>query len=81
MITRIDPPLPLETPKGSGTAHFLIDYSENHHLIWVVFLDETGECWSFQNPEVRLSKNFTLGRTSISEINPKKASGQHSSPA
>ena len=62
MITRIDPPLPLETIKGSGFAHFLIDYGVEHHLIWVVFLNESGECWSFQNPEIRLEKNWTMGR-------------------
>jgi len=63
MITRIDPPLPLLTPKGNGFAHFLIDYSSENHLIWVVFIDETGECWSFSNPEIRLQKNITMGRS------------------
>lgn len=61
-LTRIDPPLPLVTPKGSGQAHFLIDRSQEHHLEWVVFIDETGECWTFQNPDVRLAGNLTAGR-------------------
>jgi hypothetical protein len=30
--------------------------------MWVVFLDETGECWTFPNPEIRLPKNWTMGR-------------------
>lgn len=68
-ITRIDPPLPLETPKGRGFAYFLIDYSTEHDLIWIVFIDETGECWNFRNPEVRLQKNLTFGRITTSAIN------------
>lgn len=62
MIIRIDPPLPLMTPKGTGYAHFLIDYSQEHNLCWIVFIDETGECWTFQNPEIKLQGNFTMGR-------------------
>lgn len=59
-VTRIDPSLPLDTPKGKGSAHFLIDYSEEHHLLWVVFLDEDGSCWTFSNPEVQLRPNETM---------------------
>jgi hypothetical protein len=61
-MIQLNPPLPLETPKGKGYAHFLIDYSQEHHLMWVVFIDETGECWTFQNPEIRLQTNDTMGR-------------------
>jgi hypothetical protein len=61
-MIQLNPPLPLDTPKGKGYAHFVIDYSQEHHLIWVVFLDDSGECWSFQNPEIRLQNNFTMGR-------------------
>lgn len=59
MIIQIDP-LPLETPKGKGMAHFLIDYGSEISLIWVTFIDETGECWSFRNEEIRLQKNYTM---------------------
>ena len=68
-ITRIDPPLPLDTPRGKGAAHFLMDYSTEHDLIWIVFIDETGECWNFRNPEIRLQKNLTFGRETTSPIN------------
>jgi|SRR5579862_5573764 len=64
MLARIDPPLPLYIPgKGKGLAHFLIDYGIEHNLFWVVFMDETGECWTFENPVIRIQKNTTLGRT------------------
>lgn len=68
MITRIDPPLPLETPNGRAMAHFLIDYGPEFDLIWVTFNDQTGECWSYRNPEIRLQKNLTFGRTTTSQI-------------
>jgi hypothetical protein len=62
MIIQLNPPLPLNTPKGEGLCHFLIDYSCENHLMWVVFIDSTGECWTFSNPEIRAQKNITLGR-------------------
>lgn len=68
MITRINPPLPLDTPKGKGHAHFIIDYSTEHDLIWVVFIDETGECWCYRNPHIRLRPNMTFGRNATTEI-------------
>ena len=62
MILQLNPPLPMQTPKGSGLAHFVIDYSIESNLFWVVFLDESGECWTFGNPEIRACKNITIGR-------------------
>lgn len=64
MITRIDPPLPMESPKGRGMAHFLIDYGYEHYLVFVVSIDETGEIWSFRNSEIRLQGNLTANRPS-----------------
>lgn len=63
MILQLNPPLPLVTPKGSGLAHFMIDYGVEYHLIWVVALDAGGECWSFENHLIRFDANETLGRT------------------
>ena len=62
-ILQLNPPIPLLTPKGRGLAHLLIDYSIEHDLHWVVMLDETGECWTFRNPEIRADKNLTAGRS------------------
>jgi hypothetical protein len=60
MILKLDPPLPLHTPQGHGWAHVLIDYGQEHHLVWVVFLDSNGACWSVPNPDVRMDTNWTL---------------------
>lgn len=61
-MIQLNPPLPLETPKGSGQAHLVIDYSLEQDLYWVVFLDDTGQCWTFGNSQIRAQKNITAGR-------------------
>lgn len=62
MLTQLNPPIPLSTPKGDGMAWAVIDYSAEFNLMWVVAIDKTGEIWTFKNPEVRAQKNITLGR-------------------
>jgi len=54
MLIQLEPTIPLETPKGKAKAHFLIDYGQEHHLLWVCFQDDTGECWTWPNPQVKL---------------------------
>lgn len=62
MIIQCDPLVPLETPKGPAMAHFLIDFGIEHSLQFVCFVDETGECWTFNQQDVRLQHNLTQGR-------------------
>ncbi len=62
MIVQLSPPLPMETSKGPGWAHFVIDYGHEASLLWVVFLDANGECWTVPNREVWLGSNWTMGR-------------------
>jgi hypothetical protein len=71
MILQLNPPLPIETPKGPGLAHFLIDYSIEDNLYWVCFITSTGECWTFGNPDIRACKNITFGRL-LDKIKPNK---------
>ena len=61
-IERIDPPIPVVTPKGKALAHFLIDYGIENNLMWVCFQDDTGECWTWSNYDIRAQKNITIGR-------------------
>jgi hypothetical protein len=68
MILQLDPQIPLETPKGSALAHFLIDYGIEHDLQWVCFIDATGECWTYRNKEIRAQKNITWGRLTAKKI-------------
>jgi hypothetical protein len=59
-MTRLDPPIPLTTPLGDAWAHFVIDYSQEHDLLWVCFQAATGECWTWSNREIRLQPNRTM---------------------
>jgi hypothetical protein len=62
-LIQLNPPLPIQTPKGPAVAHFLIDYGIEYNLMWVCFQDETGECWTWSNRDIRAQKNITIGRT------------------
>jgi hypothetical protein len=62
MIIQLNPPLPMATPKGKGIAHFLIDYGPESDLLWVVFQDDSRECWTWGNSQILADKNVSLGR-------------------
>jgi hypothetical protein len=62
-FTQLDPPLPLTVlGKGDGFAIAVIDYGQEHNLIWVTAINETGEIWCAPNPKVRMQTNWTMGR-------------------
>lgn len=75
-VTQLNPPLPLNTPKGSALAHLVIDYGPEADLIWICFQDETGECWSWANPEIRAVKNVTMGRTLSQNMSGRTGTGR-----
>jgi len=62
-LLQLNPPIPLDTPRGSALAHVLIDYGTEHNLMWVCFGDDDGECWTWPNSKVRAQSNITMGRT------------------
>ncbi len=62
MILQLNPQIPVTTPQGPAQAVGWIDYSEEEHLLWIVFMDETKECWTFPNTEIRARSNPTMGR-------------------
>lgn len=61
MILQLNPPIPMQTPKGHGFANFLVDRGMEFDNEWIIFLDN-GEIWSFLNRDVRLEKNVTFDR-------------------
>lgn len=63
MITQLSPAIPLISPKGKCLAHFLIDYGIESDLYFVCFQDDTGECWTWSNRQVKAQENITYGRT------------------
>lgn len=63
MILQLNPPIPMTVlGKGNGYALAMIDYSQEHNLMWIIAIDSTGEIWTVENQNVRLQKNITLGR-------------------
>ena len=62
MITQLNPPIPVVTPAGKGMAQMVIDYGVEHDLLWVVFQNDTGECWCWGNQDIRAQNNITIGR-------------------
>ena len=61
-MIQLNPPLPIVTPKGKALAHVIIDYGPEHDLVWVCFQDDTGECWSWNNRDIKAQANITMNR-------------------
>lgn len=59
---QLNPVIVVTTPKGKAVAHFLIDYGYEHDLYWVCFQHDTGECWTWNNKDIRIDNNSTIGR-------------------
>lgn len=63
MIIQLNPAIPMHViDKGHGYAIAMIDYSQEHDLLWVVAINETGEIWTVPNQKVRMLKNITMER-------------------
>jgi len=75
MLTQLQTPIPLQTPKGKAWAVAIVDYGPQWDFLWVTFVHDTGECWTFRNPEIRQDKNYTFGlpKPSAIEQNPLSA--------
>ncbi len=56
MITQLNPPIPIDTPQGKAMAHFVIDEGTEHSLRWVTFVEATGECVTWTNPQIRAQR-------------------------
>lgn len=75
MLHRVDPPIWFNTPDGTGLAHFVRDEGLEHSLYWVIFLEETGQVWTYPNEKVRALRNYTVDRR-----NPEKPAPRQSEP-
>lgn len=67
MLLQLNPPIPVQTPKGKALAQLVIDYGPEHDLLWVCF-EENGECWTWGNPQIRAQSNITMGRPSSGQM-------------
>lgn len=60
---QLNPAIPVTViGKGDGYAIAVIDYGQEHNLIWVTALNESAEIWCAPNPLVRMKANWTMGR-------------------
>ena len=70
---QLDPPLPVHVlDKGAGYAIAVIDYGQEHNLIWVTAINDTGEIWCAPNPRVRMQANWTMGRVKPPGVAPRE---------
>jgi hypothetical protein len=60
MFSQLNPQIPVDTPHGKGWAFGLLDYSQEHNLIWVVAIDGNGEIRAVDNALVRIQKNESM---------------------
>ncbi len=69
MFVQLNPPIPLHVlERGDGYALGVIDYGQEHHLIWVTAINDTGEIWCAPNHQVRMNRNWTMGRPPSRDI-------------
>jgi hypothetical protein len=65
-MLRLDPPIPVLVKQNNAwlkaMAHVLLDYGYEFDLMFVVFVDESRECWTVPNKDVRAQDNVTAGR-------------------
>lgn len=67
MMIQLNPSIPVivtSKDNAKGTAIGWIDYSEEHNVMWIVAL-ENGEVWCVPNYEIRMQKNWSLGRRNL----------------
>lgn len=78
MFTQLNPTIPLHVlGRGEGYALAVIDYGQEHNLIWVTVINATGEIWCAPNPEVRLLANWTMARPRSSAVRRDGSASRH----
>ena len=62
-MLQLNPMLPIirVSDNMEGYAFLVIDYSQEHDLMFTCAMDN-GEIWTLKNNELRMEKNITLGR-------------------
>ena len=66
MIVQLNPTIPIIriSDRMNGYAFLIIDYSQEHNLLFVCAMDN-GEIWTLNNKEIRIPKNISLDRSNI----------------
>ena len=63
MILQLNPTIPIvrESDGMKGYAFLVIDYSQEHDLLFTCAMDN-GEIWTLSNKTIRIPDNISLGR-------------------
>lgn len=76
-LLQLDPPILVLIKQRNAwakdMAHILIDYGMEYDLLWVVFADDSRECWTVSNKNIRAQANITAERPLI----PTKVASTH----
>ena len=66
MMLQLNPMIPVYSLKHKieGYAFLVIDYSQEHNLLFAVALDN-GEIWTLKNQDLRFIKNISLDRNHV----------------
>lgn len=67
MIIQLKPQIPVRANGRDAQALGWIDYSEEADLLWICAFDDNGEIWIVPNKEIRMFKNYSLGRNLVNE--------------
>lgn len=62
-MLQLNPTLPIVRVSDNmkGYAFMIIDYSQEHYLLFVCAMDN-GEIWTLNNKDIRVQSNISLGR-------------------
>jgi hypothetical protein len=62
-MLQLNPTIPIKrmSDNMNGYAFMVIDYSQEHHLLFVCAMDN-GEIWTLNNKEIRIQSNISLER-------------------
>ena len=65
-MIQLNPMIPVYSLKHKmeGYAFLVIDYSQEHNLLFAVALDN-GEIWTLKNQDLRFIKNISLDRNHV----------------
>jgi hypothetical protein len=66
MILQLNPMIPIirVSDKMEGSAFLVIDYSQEHNLLFTCAMDD-GEIWTLSNHDIRFCKNISLDRNEV----------------
>ena len=65
-MLQLNPMIPIVrvSDKIEGFAFMVIDYSQEHNLLFVCGMDD-GEIWTLNNKEIRFCENVSMDRKNI----------------